>query len=237
MIVIKHTSQGVFLFVLPFLRFFATLLVAMLHIYKLLLMGPQGSGKGTQAELLSKKLGIPAFGTGQLIREEIASGSEFGVKLNEIILKGELISDTDAAYLLKRRLAMPDAQRGYILDGYPRNLSQYTAFDFDEPTHVIVIDVPNEESIKRLGGRLTCRQCNKVGSTRDGLKSGDFCACGGEWYQRADDTPEAIARRLEIYEQDTFPVIDEYNKKHLVSHIDGLGSIEDVFDRIVAQID
>lgn len=201
--------------------------------HKVLLMGPQGCGKGTQAEKLSYTFNIPAFGTGQLIREEVASGSEFGQKLNEIILKGDLISDVDAAYLLKRRLEKPDTQNGYILDGYPRNLSQFAAFDFDTPTHVVVIDVPREESLKRLGGRLTCRSCNKVASVNDGLKAGDVCPCGGQWYQRDDDTPEAITRRLEIYEKDTSPVIAEYQKKGIVHHVDGMGDIEDVFGRIL----
>ncbi len=202
-------------------------------MHKVLLMGPQGCGKGTQAQKLSEKFNIPAFGTGQLIREEVVSGSELGQKLNEIILRGELISDVDAAYLLKRRLEKPDTKNGYILDGYPRNLSQLAAFDFDTPTHVVVIDVPREESLKRLGGRLTCRGCNKVGSINDGLKSGDKCACGGQWYQRDDDTPEAITRRLEIYEKDTSPVIAQYEQQGIVHHVDGVGSIEEVFERIL----
>lgn len=202
-------------------------------MYKILLMGPQGSGKGTQAERLSAKLGVPFFGTGQLIREEVASGSELGEKLKAIILRGELITDVDAAFLLKRRLQKPDTTNGYILDGYPRNLSQFRAFDFDTPTHVIVIDVPREESLKRLGGRLTCRACNKVASIHDGIKPGDTCPCGGEWYQRDDDTPEAITRRLEIYENDTAPVIAEYEKKGIVHHVDGVGSIDEVFGGIV----
>ncbi len=204
--------------------------------HKILLMGPQGCGKGTQAEKLSQKFSIPAFGTGQLIREEVTSGSELGQKLNAIILRGELISDVDAAYLLKRRLEKPDTQNGYILDGYPRNLSQFAAFDFDTPTHVIIVDVPREESLKRLGGRLTCRGCNKVGSVSDGLNAGDTCICGGEWYQRDDDTPEAITRRLEIYEKDTSPVIDEYKKKGVVHHVDGMGGVEQVFERIIESI-
>jgi adenylate kinase len=203
-------------------------------MHKILLMGPQGSGKGTQAERLAQKFHIPFFGTGQLIREEVASGSEFGQKLSAIILRGELISDIDAAYLLKRRLEKPDTQNGYILDGYPRNFSQLTAFDFDVPTHVIVIDIPREESLKRLGGRLTCRACNKVGSVSDGMKPGDTCPCGGQWYQRDDDTPKAITRRLEIYEKDTSPVIAEYQKKGIVRHVDGNGGVEEVFERILA---
>lgn len=208
-------------------------------MHKILLMGPQGSGKGTQALKLSQHFGIPSFGTGQLIREEIASGSEFGQKLKEIILKGELISDVDAAFLLKRRLENPDTQDGYILDGYPRNMSQYGAFDFDTPTHVVVIDIPREESLKRLGGRLTCRGCDKVGSMHDGLKPGDPCDCGttkGEWYQREDDTSSAIARRLDIYEQDTAPVIAEYETQGVVKRIDGVGTIEEVFGRILSSL-
>lgn len=200
-------------------------------MYKILLMGPQGSGKGTQAELLSKHLGIPAFGTGQLIREQIESGSDFGKKLHEITIVGNLISDVDAAFLVKRRLEKPDASSGYILDGYPRNLSQWKAFDFDAPTHVLVIDIPREESLKRLGGRLTCRACNKVGSIHEGIKPAERCSCGGEWEQRSDDTPEAISRRLEIYEKETLPVLEKYEP--LVRHIDGVGSVEEVFQHIL----
>lgn len=199
--------------------------------YKILLMGPQGSGKGTQAEILSRELGIPAFGMGQLIRDEIATGSEFGKKLHEIILPGNLVSDEDAAHLLKLRLAQPDVARGYILDGYPRNLAQLAQFTFDTPTHVIVIDIPREESLRRLGGRLTCRGCGKVGAMADGLKVGDRCsACAGEWYQRADDTPLAIERRLEIYEKDTAPVIEAYGD--VVRRVDGVGSVVAIMQRI-----
>jgi adenylate kinase len=199
--------------------------------YKILLMGPQGSGKGTQAELLSNKLNIPALSMGQLIRDEVGSGSEAGAKLKEIITKGELISDEDAANLLKRRLEKEDAQNGYVLDGYPRNMSQFAAFNFDTPTHVIVIEIPREESLKRLGGRLTCKACGKIGSMNDGLNPGDACECGDTWTQREDDKPEAITRRLEIYEEDTAPVIEQY--KEQVTRIDGVGSIEEIFDRIM----
>lgn len=198
--------------------------------YKILLMGPQGSGKGTQAERLAAHLHVPAFSMGQLLRDEIVVGSDLGKKVDEILKRGDLVSDEDAATMLERRLEKSDAQHGYIIDGYPRNLSQWKAFDFDTPTHVIVIDVPREESLKRLGGRLTCRACNKVGSTSDGIKPGDRCACGGEWYQRSDDTPDAIARRLEIYENDTQPVIEKYGA--LVKRVDGMGSVEEVAKRI-----
>ncbi|NQV90677.1 nucleoside monophosphate kinase [Candidatus Uhrbacteria bacterium] len=203
-------------------------------LHKILLMGPQGSGKGTQAEKLSQKLKIPAFGMGQLLRDEIASDSELGSKFSGILKSGELVSDEDAAEMLKQRLAKPDTDNGYILDGYPRNLSQYQAFNFDRPTQVFVIDVPREESLRRLGGRLTCRECGKVGSISTELQPGDTCPCGGEWYQREDDTPEAISRRLEIYEKDTAPVIERY--EDLVCHVNGVGTIDEVFVRLVDQL-
>ncbi|MBI2473877.1 nucleoside monophosphate kinase [Candidatus Uhrbacteria bacterium] len=203
----------------------------MSDIYKIFLMGPQGSGKGTQSEKLSEYLGIPAFGMGQLLRDEVVTGSEFGNKLKNIMKLGDLVSDEDAAHVLKLRLERSDTKKGYILDGYPRNLAQYQAFNFDNPTHVFVIDISREESLKRLGGRLTCDHCGKVGSINDGLKSGDTDSCGGNWYQREDDTPEAISRRLDIYEHDTAPVIQKY--AGYVTRIQGVGSIDTVFQRII----
>ncbi|KKW45297.1 MAG: Adenylate kinase [Parcubacteria group bacterium GW2011_GWA2_56_7] len=201
-------------------------------MYKILLMGPQGSGKGTQAERLSADLGIPAFGMGQLIREEITRGSKHGKNLERIIMRGDLISDTEAADLLKRRLSSQDTQHGYILDGYPRNIEQYNAFDFDQPTHVLVIDIPREESLRRLSGRLTCDGCNKIGIMSRTLQPGDPCGCGGVWRQRKDDEPSAINNRLTIYEEETAPVIARYEKDGLVHHVDGVGDPGQVSERI-----
>src|SRR3989338_11276633 len=131
-------------------------------VYKILLMGPQGSGKGTQAELLAKHLGIPAFGMGQLCRDEAATGSALGKEIDEANRRGELVSDTIAANLLKARLANPDVKQGYVLDGYPRNPPQIKAFTFDRPTHVLVLEIPRKESLRRLSDRLTCDRCGRV---------------------------------------------------------------------------
>lgn len=201
--------------------------------YKIILIGPQGSGKGTQAERLSKQLGLPSFAMGQLLRDEIAGGSEIAKKIDVILKRGDLVSDEDAAEVLQARLKQPDTGNGYVLDGYPRNPEQYAAFTFDVPTHVIVIEIPREESLKRLGGRLTCDRCGKVYAMADGAKIGDACECGGKLFQRNDDAPDAINRRLEIYENDTRPVIGEFEKKGLVHRVNGMGSVEEVEQRIL----
>lgn len=178
-------------------------------MHKIFILGPQGSGKGTQAVRLSQKLGVPALSMGQICRNEIASDSELGKKISKIIYEdGELIPDDVALDLLKRRLQKEDAQKGYILDGYPRNQEQYEAYaSFDEPTAVLLIDIPHDESMKRLLRRA-------------------------EIEGRADDKPEQIARRLEIYEEQTKPIVDIYREKGILKEIDGLGEMEDVEQKI-----
>ncbi|PJA47725.1 adenylate kinase [Candidatus Uhrbacteria bacterium CG_4_9_14_3_um_filter_36_7] len=203
-------------------------------IYKIFIMGPQGSGKGTQAELLSKKLGIPAFSMGQLLRDEITTGSLLGEQIASIINVGNLVPDTIAASVLKERLEKPDLKDGYILDGFPRDRSQYEAFTFDKPTHVIVIEVPKEESLRRLSGRLVCGICWKTTNKETGAQIGDLCSCGGKYIERDDDKPEAILRRLDIYQKDTLSIIDGYKKEGLVYFVDGIGGKEVIHERILA---
>jgi adenylate kinase len=203
------------------------------QVLKILLMGPQGSGKGTQAEQLQEKLRIPTLSMGQLIRDEIAAGSDLGKKMKSNYDKGKLASDKDTAFLLKRRLDSDDINSGYILDGYPRDMSQYKEFNFDKPTHVIIINIPKHESLKRLGNRLTCDKTGKVYSMLDGFKAGGACPSGGKLFVRDDDTPEAIATRLKIYATETSRVLVEYEKRNLVQNVDGVGSIEEVTDRIL----
>ncbi len=179
---------------------------------RILLLGPQGSGKGTQAQLLSAHLGIPALSMGQLCRDEVASGSELGKEIETIINDGRLVPDVVALQLLKRRLEQEDARGGYILDGYPRNDAQLKAYgELKAPTDVIVISVPREESMKRLQKRA-------------------------ELEGRADDTPELIARRLDIYESETLPVIDRYAQEGIVRMIDGVGSVDAIAAAIKASL-
>lgn len=197
-------------------------------------MGPQGSGKGTQAGLLADVLKVPHLSMGQLLREEIAQGTELGQKIEPILNSGNLISNEDAAAVLKARLAKPDMQSGFIIDGYPRNHDQYSVSEFIEPNCVLVIDTPEDESIARISGRLTCDKCGEVYNTNQGAKAGDKCQeCDGELIQREDDKPEAIKHRLSLYHNETEPVIAEYDKNGVVCRVDGTGSIEDVHQKII----
>jgi adenylate kinase len=197
---------------------------------KIILLGPQGSGKGTQAELLAEELSLPALSMGQLLREEVAAGGELAEIIRHSTQTGVLVNDQIAAKVLQARIEKPDTDNGYILDGYPRNISQLEAFTFDEPTHVIIIGLSDEEAVHRLGGRLTCTVCGKITSTSKGVVEGQECPCGaGKYMQREDDTKESILRRLKIYKDETLPVIEQYTKKGLVKHLDGAGSIEEVY--------
>jgi len=206
--------------------------------YKVILFGPQGSGKGTQAHLLSEAFGIPTFSMGQLIRDEIATGSEMGKRFAPIVEQGKLIGDQDAADLLKKRLALGDTSNGYILDGFPRDRAQAHAFDFDRPTHLIIIHIPHDESLSRLKGRLTCDKTGKIYSTKDGHVAGEHTPEGGTLFVRADDVPEAIEKRLQIYQTETFAVVDEYVGMGIpICHVDGVGTVEQVHERLANAIE
>ncbi|MBT3231082.1 AAA family ATPase [Candidatus Uhrbacteria bacterium] len=177
--------------------------------HKILVLGPQGSGKGTQAKILSERLGIPALSMGELLRDEVKSGSILGNKIDDIINLGELVSDDTALDVLKLRLQKEDAENGYILDGYPRNIAQYNTFrNFDVPTKVVVVTIPKEETLGRL------------------LKRAEI-EC------RMDDNKETIMKRLDIYHNDTEPIIEKYKALGIALEVDGVGSIEEVTQRIV----
>lgn len=200
-------------------------------MYKILIFGPQGAGKGTQAIRLARTLGIPAMSMGELLREEISKGTPKGMKFKAIIDGGNLVSDQDALEMLKERLQEPDTKNGYIIDGYPRNISQHNAYvQFDKPTHVVLIELSDDEAVKRLGGRRMCVGCQTNFHIKyDQPDVEDQCnACKGKLIQREDDKPEAIKRRLEIYHDDTEPMIKEYDKMGVVHRVDGSGSIDDV---------
>ena len=177
-------------------------------MHRIFLLGPQGCGKGTQAVILSERLKIPQFSMGGLLREAAAETNELAGRIRAIQESGELVPGTVVAEVLRARLDRPDCVDGYILDGFPRNQDQYESYaKHNNPTAVIVIQVPREVSIERIASRSRIEH-------------------------RTDDTPDAIRRRLEIYDQDTEPMINNYRAQGLVREVDGVGMVDDVADRI-----
>jgi len=210
----------------------------------LLIMGPPGAGKGTQAEVLVKELQITHISTGDMFRNAIKEGTEMGKKAKEYMDRGELVPDEVVVGMVKDRLSQPDCAKGFLLDGFPRTLPQARALD--ETLHslgikldgVINIDVPRERLMARLTGRRVCKNC---GASYHILFNppqtpGKCNACGGELYQRSDDNEEAVANRLDVYEAQTQPLIEYYQEKGLLKNINGDQEISKVLADILASL-
>jgi len=185
---------------------------------RLLIVGPQGSGKGTQGVRIAETFGIPVVSTGDIFRTNIKGGTELGQKVTAILDRGDLVPDELTGEIVRDRLAQDDAANGFLLDGYPRNtaqvghLEEFLAGRGESLDAVILLDVPRDESISRLSLRA--------------IEQG-----------RSDDTEDAIAHRLDIYERETAPIIDVYSEKGIVDRIDGVGSLDEITERIVAALD
>ncbi len=211
----------------------------------IILFGAQGSGKGTQARLLQDRFGIPQVATGDLFRDNLKEQTDLGRMAKAYMERGELVPDEVTNAMVQERLSRPDAQAGAILDGYPRNLNQARALDEmlagwgAQVTQAIYIEVSEAELLRRLTGRRVCRECQATYHVVFNPPQQEAVCdrCGGPLYQRDDDKDEAaIRRRLEIYMQETLPVIDYYRQRGLLSTIDGEASIEEVNRAIVAAI-
>ena len=203
---------------------------------QIVLFGPPGAGKGTQAKFLAEKFNIPHISTGDILRENVKNGTALGLKAKSYMDRGELVPDQLLNDLVRARLGQPDTKKGFLLDGYPRTIPQATALDaiMDDLnrklTAVVNIDVGTNALVKRLSGRRICRQCGaSYHVVFNPPRVDDVCdACGGELYQRADDTEEAIKNRLAVYKKQTQPVLDYYKKKGVLVDIDGDREIEEV---------
>lgn len=201
----------------------------------IVLLGPQGSGKGTQGELLHDHLGFPIITMSTLLRQEIATGSERGKKIKELIDAGHLAPQEITNELLEKRLAESDATSGAIIDGYPRDRIQFDAFHtFAKPTDVIFLVITDALAVERISGRRICK-CGKIYHMKwNPPKKDELCdACGSKLEQRVDDVPKAIKVRLELYHRETEPIIDEYRKLGSLRTIDASRPIHMVHEDIL----
>ena len=197
---------------------------------KIIFIGPQGSGKGTQAKILSEELKIPHISTGDIFR---SLTGELKQEVDAIINKGNLVPDELTVKILKQRIQEPDTKAGFILDGFPRNLEQTKLLEkITTIDKVIEITLSDEEAIKRISGRVTCEKCkagyNELTSPKP--KTPGICdVCGGKLIRRADDTKEAVKKRLETYHRETEPILEQYQKNYAqsASFLDAPKSIKD----------
>jgi adenylate kinase len=197
---------------------------------KLIFLGPPGAGKGTLAGLVCKELGIPQISTGDIFRDAIKRETELGKKVKEIVGRGDLVPDDLTVSLVRERLARPDAAGGFILDGFPRTIPQAEALgQFQDIDAVVNFVISDRAVVKRLSGRRVCRNCGAIYNV-DNMpprKEGICDACGGPLYTRDDDTIESIKNRLEVYKNQTEPLIRFYKKKRLLRNVDSSRSPED----------
>lgn len=210
----------------------------------LILFGPPGAGKGTQAKVLVERLGFPQISTGDMMRAEKASGSALGQKFADYMSKGLLVPDELVLELFAQRLQQPDAQGGAIFDGFPRTIPQAEALDATLATlgrkvdAVVAIDVDVEVIVDRIAGR---RVCDKSGHTfhvrySPPPPSGECPECGGKIIQRADDTEDKVRTRNAKYQEQTLPILDHYAPAGVVKQVDGVGSVEEITGRILSAL-
>ncbi len=204
-----------------------------------LIMGPAGSGKGTQAKLLAEKFGIPSISMGGMFREVSKQDSELGRQVKELIDNGIMVSDEKTNEIILKRLNEDDCKQGFVLDGYPRNIGQAEFLEKHRAIKkAIFFEVSEAEVIKRMTARRVCSKCKTefnviyIKPKQEGVCDG----CGGELVMRDDDKPDAIKQRLRIFHNDTAPVIDLYEKKGVLLRINGEQSIEKVFKDLVAAL-
>jgi adenylate kinase len=208
----------------------------------IILFGPPGAGKGTQAKKLVDFYGIPQISTGDILRANVGKGTELGFVAKAYMDKGELVPDEVLIGIIKNRLKEPDCKRGFILDGYPRTVSQADALEvildeIDKLLNVVLnLEVPNKKLIKRISGRLICRNCGASYHRifNQPKKEGICDICGDEVYQRSDDKEESVQNRLNVYKMQTQPLIDYYLKKGILVTLDGNKDIDEVLEDIKA---
>lgn len=208
---------------------------------KVIFLGPPGSGKGTQAKMVSERLGIPQISTGDMLRFAVREGTPMGLKAKAMMDSGALVADDVVVGIVQERLTQADCEAGFILDGFPRTVPQADALqaclrglgkDLDA---VISLEVDSDSVVERITGRRTCRECGKMFHVRfDPPVQENICdSCGGKLYLRDDDQEATIRKRLEVYAEQTAPLIAYYQRSGLVRTIDGMQAIAQVHDQIL----
>lgn len=208
----------------------------------ILLMGPPGAGKGTQAERLISEYGIPQISTGDMFRAAVKAGTALGREAKSYMDKGALVPDSVTVGIVKERLSEEDCRKGWILDGFPRTTAQAAALDAMlhdmgiTLTAVLNISADKDDLVKRISGRYVCRSCGASfhSEFRPPRVKGVCDTCGGELYQRDDDKADTVSQRLAVYETSTRPLIDYYRASGVLYDIDGNRSMEDVYSQIQA---
>jgi adenylate kinase len=196
---------------------------------RLVLVGPPGAGKGTQAQFLAAHYSIPHISTGDIFRANLKAGTPLGVQAKSFMDNGELVPDSVTNEMVKDRLTHDDVAHGFLLDGFPRNVAQAEVLrailaEKKTPLHAVLeFSLANEEIVARLSARRTCKDCFQPSVGVDKCPQ-----CGGDIYQREDDKAEVIARRLEVYQEQTAPIISFYRNEGLLISVGALGSVEDI---------
>jgi adenylate kinase len=214
---------------------------------KLIFIGPPGSGKGTQAKRLAERFGIPHISTGDMLREAVAAGTPVGQQAASIMAAGQLVPDDVMIEIINDRLAQSDARKGFILDGFPRTLVQAEKLDAlvgsapgkaqgngKEGLRVLQLLVPDDAIVRRITLRRTCAQCGAIYHLENQPPANDSICdrCGAEVVARPDDTEEAVRKRLDSFHRQTLPVATYYQSKNLLRTVDGIGPVDEVFERI-----
>jgi adenylate kinase len=211
---------------------------------RLVLLGPPGAGKGTQAKRLEEHFRIPQISTGDILRQAVKDGTALGKQAKEFMDRGELVPDSVMIDIVDARLGVEDCAGGFLLDGFPRTVAQAEALETMLERRRTVLDaaislrVPRAELIARLSGRRTCRQCGTMYHVRfnPARKDGTCDRCGGELYQRVDDREETIAARMEVYERQAAPLEEHFRQEGLLLEVNGTGGSQHVFAEILERL-
>jgi adenylate kinase len=210
---------------------------------RIVLVGPPGAGKGTQAQFIASHLSVPKISTGDIFRANVSRGTPLGQRAREYMDRGDLVPDEVTIAMVRDRLAEDDAQEGFLLDGFPRNVAQAQTLEkilaeWDARLDLVLeLVVDEDEVVRRLSGRRTCSQCGKIWHVLFDDKKDDICDdCGGQLFQRDDDKEEVVRHRLEVYQEQTAPLVSFYADEGILVGIDATGPVEEVTERALAAL-